>query len=201
MAHTNPRQQFYGVPGSDRPRQREFIDAQRHMMSHGGMLKTTHLTNDAIADMRLGWEPVDYIVIPPQHHQIGKIVIPFAAVGNNGVLNETVRPFYAVTQRPSEMAEMKDVAVARTREAHVLAEDAALRTGVFAVHGRSIAEYRAADLVIPAARAAYIADRLAHIKALEVEFDDALSGHRLDMAMTGLTNATEALELLASQQE
>jgi hypothetical protein len=172
---------------------------------HCSMLETSGMTRpvELIKDPELvgqGSGDIKYFPIPSHAHEIGKMVVPFVSIGEDGILvpgNQPHAPtrYYGVTARPNSLKGIA-LAVQRTQETHVLAEDLALRHGIFTPHGRSVAEVALTELVHPASRRPYVEDRVAHLEALrqEIATHDFSESWQQHQATTEINRALQALK-------
>lgn len=146
----------------------ETLEAQVNALDSSGMLHHT-LSQRRHADHAL--EAVPYFVIPAGvAHQVGKIVTSYVHLNTNGILDAEAPKAYGVVERPTE-GKVEHSAI-RLREAHVLAEDFALRKGLWTPTGRAVAELYVAKAVAEDANAeSYVPDRIAHLGALAVDIE------------------------------
>ncbi|HEX8226451.1 MAG TPA: hypothetical protein VF572_01125 [Candidatus Saccharimonadales bacterium] len=155
--------------GNSSPEQIKAITA--HLMASDELLLTDqHLDNGLAA---LGLDPVD----PPLQHfeikprkgvNIALLVASYAVIDEEGFLDETVRPVYGVTAKPSTTTG-SPAARTRARQAHVFAENRTQRNGLFTERGREAAEILAVELIPEVNQPEFIRDRLAHLHSLERE--------------------------------
>lgn len=147
---------------------------------------------------RIDTENVRYFVIPPRQHTIEKIVIPFVNIDPQGFLNQNLPHVYGVTERPDTEHIDKEAVRKRVRAAHVIAEHLSFRRGIFTDFGRATAEMAAVSLVPDLYQAGYLKDRIAHLRALTNEANEApatsLSAHRLPKLITELGVGEQALQ-------
>lgn len=145
-------------------------------------------------------EPVPYFIVPAlAARKIGSLVIPYVHINRRGFLDVDSPKAYGITETPTEsVAEHGEV---RLREAHVLAEDLALRRGLYTPFGRSAAElYVAEHVAEPVNAYSYVPDRMAHLSALanKIQTEKQFEGTQLivdqiKLGVDGLQNYLESL--------
>jgi hypothetical protein len=146
---------------------------------------------------------IEYLIIPPQaSHNIGKLVLPYVTLDESGFLVADTPHAYAVTNTPDINAIKSPVARERVQALHAIAEERALRNGIFTPHGRAIAEIAIVECTAPAYRQAYITDRCAHIGALIIEVEDlnrpTLLADERAIVTQNLNQAVETLRAYSS---
>lgn len=158
-------------------------------------LMATTLLEEDFEDRRILHEPVEYLTIPPMLHKIGKLVIPYVLLDGRGMLDTAAPAFYAVTNRPDDASLSKRSVSRRSQEAHVIAEDLALRHGIFTPYARANAEVLVSGMLPDVYRESYMRDRIAHIGALvdEASKSEYLSEKHREVVIDELQIATEAL--------
>ncbi|HEX8182384.1 MAG TPA: hypothetical protein VF575_02165 [Candidatus Saccharimonadales bacterium] len=134
------------------------------------MLEQTELIHSKLHDLGLPTSPIDYFEIPSRAHSVGKLVVPFVHLLDTGEIDAGLPPIYGVTSQPN--AHTKRSSVLRSQEAHVFAEDLALRRGIFTPYARGSSEVIATKLIPKAYLPQYVSDRVAHLGALIVEVDE-----------------------------
>lgn len=138
--------------------------------SAGMLLETTQLDASLRAN-NVPYRKVRYMEIPPAIHAIGKLVVPFVSLDARGTLVQSLPSFYAVTRRPNvgEIPALEET-YTTIREAHVHAEDLALRRGIATPYGRTNSEIQVAEayqgVVHETFHQDYGKDRVAHLLAL-----------------------------------
>lgn len=169
---------------------------QRHVaaLKASGMLTHTQSQNRNAGE---AIEPVPYFVIPAEaarRQGVATIVSSFVHLDGRGILSLTAPKAYGVVERPTQAVVAH--ASLRLREAHVIAEDMALRRGIYTPYGRAAAEIFVAKMVAEDGNAeTYVPDRITHLTALseqvsrEGEFrrpDEIVA--QLDLGMVALEN-------------
>jgi hypothetical protein len=146
-------------------------------------------------------EPVPYFVIPRQAaRKMGTMVTSLVNIDGRGILSLTAPKAYGVVDRPSlATAEHSGM---RLREAHVIAEDAALRRGLYTPYGRAAAEIFVAKMVaednnIPS----YIPDSVSHLEALVTEIETEDVFNRIPQIVGEIDRGIESLQAYADEYQ
>jgi hypothetical protein len=169
----------------------QVINRQVAALHEGGMLQYTQsqirYANDAA-------EPVPYFIIPSGAvRHAGTMVMSYVNLTRNGFLSLTAPKAYGVIDRPTT-SEVEHQQV-RLRESHVIAEDMALRRGIYTPYGRAAAEIYVAKLVaLHENAAAYVPDRISHLTALVEQISADPQFYRGEDAVEQLQTGIESLE-------
>lgn len=177
----------------------DVIDAHDNL-SRAGLLRTAP---DGLVDaFRRVKSPLDvgnieYFIIPSQAaREVGKLVLPYVTLDPQGFLVADVPHAYAVTNSPDMNAIKSPAARERVQALHAIAEEHALRNGIFTPHGRTIAEIATVRCTARAYQPTFMSDRRAHLLALEAEADasSSLSNKQRSAVIQNLRAAAEALQ-------
>jgi hypothetical protein len=139
--------------------------------------------------------PVDYFKLPRRADAHGRVVVAFAHLLGSGHLDPASPKAYGVILEPlaeDDPRYTNDAAMKITREHHVIAEDLALRHGIFTPYGRLTAEVAVINGLMPAKpRAEFAAARIAQLGGLlaSIEADNSMTQHSQDRAATELHRA------------
>jgi hypothetical protein len=148
-------------------------------------------------------EEVPYIVLRKRIQQrpgiLNRVFIGFVDIDRQGYLNEDAPKLYAVTPDPirdNSPLNGNDIAIDLLRQTHVVAEDLALRRGIFNKGARMSAELGVLQHVQGARRQDYLEYRIIHLEATrkevlatdEPEFYRSLVADELAFAVGALRN-------------
>jgi hypothetical protein len=144
-------------------------------------------------------EAVPYFVIPSQAaRRMGTLVMSFVHLDQRGILSLTAPKAYGVVERPTQ-ATVPNAGL-RLREAHVIAEDASLRRGIYTPYGRAASEIYVAKMVAEEGNAPhYLADRIGHLTALSSEIAQEEIFPRTGQVLGELERGVDSLEDYAQE--
>lgn len=169
------------------------------------LLKPTDLIHPTLERLGISSDPIEYFEISPRAHSaVGRLVVAYVHLHESGdregQLDTSLPRIYGVTSRPNAFDSPSSEK--RSQQAHVYAEDVALRSGILTPRGRAIGEIMASRLIPKPYLEAYGKDRVAHLKALRAETQNrnlverakqrALLGQEIDNAITTLENTIAA---------
>lgn len=134
-------------------------------------------------------EVVQYFELPAGTNSRGRVVMAFAHLLGSGHLDTTMPRVYGVICQPLTEDNPRftnDHAVDLTQEHHVIAEDMALRNGIFTPYGRLTAEVAAirGGLMPGKPSHDFAAARITHLDGLisSIEDDNSMTQHSQDRA-------------------
>ena len=145
---------------------------------------------------------VNYFELPPKTDKDGargRVVMAFAHILSSGHLDPNSKAAYGVMIEPlaeNDPRYTNEHAMHLVQEHHVLAEDLALRHGIFTPFGRLTAESVVIRSLMPTKpRAEYAALRIAHLDGLlaTVETDLTMNPHSHEIVARELTLAQDYL--------
>lgn len=176
---------------------RQVTMSQEMLTSRGVKFQELDLIREDAADLNIDVAGVKYMEIPPAVHDIGRLVVAYAHIGANGILDtREATPFYAVTKRPE--ASFRPVTLRRAQQTHVLAEHLALSAGIFTEYARAQSESRASRLIPDSYLQGYLDDRLAHLNGLRQEIPRGDLTRRQKATLTH--ELSYAMGILAAKQ-
>ncbi len=145
-------------------------------------------------------EVVRYFELPAGTDSRGRIVMAFAHILGSGHLDKTMPRVYGVIHQPLTEDNPRftnEHAVDLTQEHHVIAEDLALRNGIFTPYGRLTAEIAVIKGGLMPGKPShdFAAARITHLDGLisSIEADNSMTQHSQDRAASELHRAQSYL--------